>query len=257
MSGQAEPRALLSPRTCFHGKLHSQGRAAWSFKTGLTFLWKQWQGANQNLILKEGDNGDQCPVGVALSHRWVSDTRADRAEAVLHTGVPCPYRGLWTADLLHRLKLSTPNTPSECREPCQQGHQLPVLGLLSCRKMLDREANAHHEEVSTSSQEEKNRYMETVKIPVHCRCHTTNTRVKLLKSQLKTQSTQRQSQIIKPEWILQEGPRQSQQPWSQVLGPPAAKCHTLHSSVSGTGGRAGNLELELLCTLYLHADTVF
>jgi hypothetical protein len=62
--------------------------------------------------------------------------------------------------------------------------------------MLDREANDHPKEVSTSSRgkrEEKNSNVETVKIPAHCRCHTTNKHGRLLKFCLKTHSTHKDS----------------------------------------------------------------
>lgn len=41
--------------------------------------------------------------------------------------------------------------------------------------------------------EEKNSGVETVKIPAHCRCHTTNKHGKLLKFRLKTHSTHKDS----------------------------------------------------------------
>lgn len=264
-SERAEPsgaqRPLLSPTVCFHGKrLHSQGGAGWSFNGYLlTFLdlWKQWWGANQNLILKEG-NVDQCPV--CASHT--------RELWELRWWVTPELRGLRLRSTQEQLTCSAgsdlaASNPLAGRVQGPRGRS-PVNGaafsLSPCHsRTSDREANDPVMRWSLAlrrgAHEEQNSDMETAKMPVHCRSHkqTNKHPDKLLKFHLNTAHTGQWQ--IKRKGILQEGSRNHSNPGVRLSG-PLRLSDTLHSSVS-RAGPVGNLELQVLCTLYLHAGTVF
>lgn len=104
---------------------------------------------------------------------------------------------------------AAPNTPSECREPREPGARSPghratspISGSLPCDGTLDREANGHPEEVSTSSRvlmRKKNSGVETVRIPAHCRCRTKNKHGKFLKFCLKTHTAHTKTVTTKPK----------------------------------------------------------
>lgn len=264
-SQRAEPsgaqRPLLSPTVCFHGKrLHSQGGAGWSFNGYLlTFLdlWKQWWGANQNLILKEG-NADQCPV--CASHT--------RELWELRWWVTPELTGLRLRSTQEQLTCSAgsdlaASNPLAGRVQGPRGRS-PVNGaafsLSPCHsRTSDREANDPVMRWSLAlrrgAHEEQNSDMETAKMPVHCRSHkqTNKHPDKLLKFHLNTAHTGQWQ--IKRKGILQEGSRNHSNPGVRLSG-PLRLSDTLHSSVS-RAGPVGNLELQVLCTLYLHAGTVF
>lgn len=201
-SQRAEPsgaqRPLLSPTVCFHGKrLHSQGGAGWSFNGYLlTFLdlWKQWWGANQNLILKEG-NVDQCPV--CASHT--------RELWELRWWVTPELTGLRLRSTQEQLTCSAgsdlaASNPLAGRVQGPRGRS-PVNGaafsLSPCHsRASDREANDPVMRWSLAlrrgAHEEQNSDMETAKMPVHCRSHkqTNKHPDKLLKFHLNTAHTQ-------------------------------------------------------------------
>lgn len=155
-----------APSVCFHGKrLHPQGRLVGPLKgTDIPSSLETMVRGKSKPNLERGKSCQSMSCLClsqpgALRTEVLSDNRADGAWGCApHMSAKT---STWALNSWPAPQALTQQPPTPCRvqgapsqEPRQRGCLLPVSGLLPQRRMLDRKAKDHHDEVMTPSSQE-------------------------------------------------------------------------------------------------------